>query len=249
MANGDGAGEHPATHESVTDTLLALRAIDTEGDQLTLRRERVPERAEMMDRSATTRAWEERRRSLRGRLDELERAIDAAEAESASLNADKLRLEGQLKTVIAPREAEALMHEIDTIAVRRDDLDAAELTALEEQAVVDDELSAHLALEADLRESYRAAERALAERLADLDQQLAAIADRRDTVRSALPADLLARYDTVRAQQGVAVARLEGRRCDGCHLDLSAAEVDDARDDAAETGITECPHCGRLLVV
>ena len=52
-----------------------------------------------------------------------------------------------------------------------------------------------------------------------------------------------------RPQLGVVVSRLEGKQCTGCHLDLSAAEIDTARTDAAETGFTDCPQCGRILVI
>ena len=46
-----------------------------------------------------------------------------------------------------------------------------------------------------------------------------------------------------------AVARLAGKQCQGCHLELSAAEIDTVKDEAAETGVTDCPDCGRLLIV
>ena len=58
-------------------------------------------------------------------------------------------------------------------------------------------------------------------------------------------------YDEMRPQfGGVAAAGLEGARCQGCHLDLSAGELDVVRAAAAgSAGVTECPNCGRLLVV
>ncbi len=249
MADADGTGQQDTGADAVPERLLALQAIDTEADQLRLRRERLPEREEVTVQTELLRAWEERRKLLRHRLDELEQAIDTAESESTAIGENTTRLEAQLKTVIAPREAEALMHEIDTLTARRDDLETAELAALEEQAAVDDDLSAHLVDEGALREAHRAAEAVLAERLAEVDLELARIAERRAEVRTTVPDGLLDRYDAVRAQLGVAVARLDGRRCDGCHLDLSAAEVDDARDAAAASGMTDCPHCGRMLVV
>lgn len=255
MASADGAdgtGEGAATG-SVPGRLLELQAVDTEGDQAARRRERLPERDEVSTQTALLRAWEERRTSLRRRRDELDQVIESAEAESSSLGDDRSRLEAQLKTIIAPREAEALMNEIETVTARRDELDVAELAALEEQVAVDEDLATHVAEEEVLRSAYAAAEAALGERLADVDAELAQIAERRTALRATLPDALLERYDSARAQLGVAIARLDGRRCSGCHLDLSAAEVDDARDDAAgpggTSGITECPHCGRMLVV
>ena len=60
---------------------------------------------------------------------------------------------------------------------------------------------------------------------------------------------LLSTYDRKRAALGVAVARLVGKQCQGCHLELSAAEIDTVKDEAADTGVTDCPDCGRLLIV
>ena len=58
----------------------------------------------------------------------------------------------------------------------------------------------------------------------------------------------IARYDRLRARLGgVAVARLEGSRCGGCHLDLSAGELDQVRATGAGE-LADCPQCGRMLV-
>jgi predicted nucleic acid-binding Zn-ribbon protein len=49
------------------------------------------------------------------RQQELEKLLSAAEATSATLRKKRERLEQQMKTVIAPREAEALQHEISAV--------------------------------------------------------------------------------------------------------------------------------------
>ena len=59
----------------------------------------------------------------------------------------------------------------------------------------------------------------------------------------------LKRYDRLRQQHLIAAATLSGSRCDGCHLDLSPAEVDIVKDHAAKGGLADCPQCGRLLAV
>jgi predicted nucleic acid-binding Zn-ribbon protein len=160
-----------------------------------------------------------------------------------------VRLEGQLKTVIAPREAEALMHEIATIEAERDELDNKELEALEQQSSYDDELATHLGVEEGIRFAARQADDALAAEVADIDAELATLAEQRATHRSELSAELLATYDRKRSALGVAVAALVGKQCQGCHLELSAAEIDTVREEAAATGVTDCPDCGRLLIV
>ena len=141
------------------------------------------------------------------------------------------------------------MHEIETINAQRDELDDAELAALEEQSVLDDERTAHLESETTLRTAVGSADEALELACADIDAEVRQLAAARSTVIINIDESIVRRYESVRAAAGVAVAKLKGHRCEGCHLDLSAAEVDTAKDEAAASGYTDCPQCGRLIVV
>ncbi len=243
----DAEGPDPAP--SVPEQLLELQRLDTEADQLTTRRERLPEREQLAHATEQLATWERRRSEMSARIDELATAMETAETRGAALRADKSRLEGQLKTVIAPREAEALLHEIATADEQLDSLDTGELADLSEMTTIEEQLEAHLREEETLRGDVVDADAALARAVADIDAELAVIDGRREPLRAALAPELLSRYDRVRGQLGVAVARLVGHRCAGCHLDLSAAEVDTAKEEAAAGGITDCPQCGRMLVV
>jgi predicted nucleic acid-binding Zn-ribbon protein len=239
----------PSAPSTIPELLLALQAVDTTADQLGHRREHSPLHDDLASASAAMRSWEQRRTTLRSRIDELGASIDDAERRGAELLAHRRRLEQQMKTVIAPREAEALMHEMATLTEQTEELDVHELEALEEQAALDDELSAHLLGEESLRDRLGQADAALADEVADIDQQLAGLSTKREVLRAQVPDALLATYDRKRAAFGVAVARLVGKQCQGCHLDLSAAEIDTVKDEAADTGVTDCPDCGRLLIV
>ena len=234
---------------SLVGQLLTLQRIDTEADQLTVQRQRLSERDDLATRTDQMNTWENRRAQLANRLDELTTVIEAAEAANTELTRDRERLEAQMKTVIAPREAEALMHEIETINGKRDELDDKELTALEEQAALDADLTAHLGIEESLRTALRSSDEALARVCGDIDVELASLSNRRVAALEPLDSNVASRYHAVRSSAGVAVAELRGHRCEGCHLDLSAAEVDTAKEEAAESGFTDCPQCGRMLVV
>ena len=100
-----------------------------------------------------------------------------------------------------------------------------------------------------MRDRLGQADAALADEVTDIDNQLAGLSLEREELRAKVPAALLATYDRKRAAFGVAVARLAGKQCQGCHLELSAAEIDTVKDEAADTGVTDCPDCGRLLIV
>jgi predicted nucleic acid-binding Zn-ribbon protein len=233
----------------VTHPILALQAADTRADQLRHRRQNLPEQSAVDASRAQYVKWQQRREGLERRLTELEAEIGRAEAESHEIDGHRARLERQLKTIIAPREAEALMHEIALLTERRGALDDAELVALEEQAQIDDDLTGQLADGEALAEAVAAAEDAAAAAAAEIDAQLAEIAAGHDASRAAVDDSLLRRYDQLRQHHMVAAAALAGTRCEGCHLDLSAAELDEVRAAASSDGLGECPHCGRMLVL
>ena len=150
------------------DRLLTLQSFQTELDQLAVRRTKLPEQEASDTASRAVSEWQRRTDSIRARMVELEVEIASDENRNAANEADKTRLEGQLKTVIAPREAEALMHEIETVTARRDELDLAEIEALEEQSTLDDDLTTHLPDEALLRQASADADETLRVAVEDL---------------------------------------------------------------------------------
>jgi len=231
----------------LTDRLLELQDIDTAADRLRHRAASLPEMTAASRARQALADWEATDVALRSRLDELGRDIEAAEAESAEIDRHRDRLQAQMRTVIAPREAEALQHEIATLAERRSELDDRGLAALEEQSDVDDTLVGHLEQESSLRQTLEVADAALAVVQADIERELADLEQRREGAREVVDTTTLARYDRLRDHHGVAVARLVGHRCDGCHLDLSPAEVDIVKA-APEGEPAACPQCDRMLI-
>lgn len=228
--------------------LLELQLADSHIDLVRMRIPKLPEVVAATAAAAAVTAWEKRAGSLRAKIAELEAAINASEQANATIAIKRDRLEKQLKTVIAPREAEALMHEIALLNTERSALDDEELAAMDALAEAEDQLAEHVAGEAAIRADAAAADELAAAARAASEADIDASTVTRDGLRDSLDAALLKQYDTMRGQHnGIAIAKLNGMQCDGCHLDLSRAEVDDIKrlpDD--EMG--ECPNCGRLLV-
>lgn len=234
----------------MTAPVLELQAADTMAEQLRYRRSNLPEREQLQAAKNDLIRWDQSLQTIRKRLDELTSQIEQAEQRSRAIDTKKTRLHAQLKTVIAPREAEALQAELATLDRERGELDDVELTALEEQSRLDDELQGLLAQEETLREAFLGADAALSAAQADIDGEVARIGDRLQGLRDAVDPKVLKLYDRLRQHHVVAAAGMSGSRCDGCHLDLSAVEVDIVRDTAAKAdGVADCPHCGRLLVL
>jgi uncharacterized protein len=229
--------------------LLALQQLDTELEQIEGRRRRLPERARLAEVKALHTTHTTERLRLQEIVEEALAAIDQAETSGAEIDRKKARLEAQLKTIIAPREAEALMHEIATLDGHHSALDDGELEAMEQQALAESSLETLADAEPALLDQLAAAQ-------ADLDAVLAGLAAEEDEVRArravadaALDDDDRATYVAMlKRHSGVGFSRLERHTCTGCHVDLSQVEFE--RVVAAPPGeLPECPHCGRYIVV
>jgi len=227
---------------------LALQDIDTALDANAHKRPRLPEGAHHQQVAAELAALQARMAEAQARIDQAQAAIEAAEHAAAALTTKRTRLEAQLKTVIAPREAEALMHEIDVINAQRGDLDDQELGALDEQGNAEATLaSLHAALPEHEASLTQAAE-VLQSVHDQLDAEVAELQAQRAAAAATLTEAEVALYGRVRKQfHGVGVARLEGGHCSGCHMELSARELDVVKAVAAGE-LAECPQCGRIIV-
>ena len=233
---------------AVAAQLVELQDLDTRLDRLALARRNAPEHGQLDAARSDAQQAAQRRAERQARFGTIDEQIAANEKESEQLGVTRDRLQAQLRTVFATREAEALMHEIDTINARRGELDDAELAALEEQEQLMSELDADESTEPQRVEAVGAAQAALDEVLADFDSQIAAAQEDRKSRVAAVSAATVARYERLRSKLGgVGVARLDGRQCTGCHLDLSPGELDLVRH-AADDELVECPQCSRLLV-
>lgn len=230
------------------DALLELQRLDSALEQIGHRRTRLPELATRDDAAAALAAQRASLADAEQRGAAAEATIERIEHDAADLTTKRTRLEAQMKTVIAPREAEALMHEIAMLNTRRSELDDVELEALDLQAEAESQAAAIAAQLPIVSEALDAAQAAFDAASAELDREQRDDASARAAAAQQLTADEISTYDRARAQfGGVAVAKLDGSRCDGCHLDISRGELDMIRGlPAGELG--ECPQCGRFLV-
>jgi hypothetical protein len=243
------------------ERLLGLQALDTRIAQLEHRNEQLPEREQLQ-------TLEREARDLADRIED-------AEKHHSDLARLHRRYDDDLSSVLAKRGREQeLLYSGRVTAIR-------ELQGLEEevaalgrrQRVVEDKLLDVMeqmeSADAD-RDELRGTRESLAARIdatrASLDAASAEIGEECDSVRSDRAAtaaevatDLLERYENLRRRiGGVAVARLEGTSCLGCHLTLPLMEVDrlrrlpdvgEAAPGGSDKSSATCPSCGRILVI
>jgi len=230
------------------EALWELQQIDTALHQLQRRLTKLPEAAAFAE---AQRKLAEHRAAIEAagnELSEAEATIETIEHESEVLTSKRTRLEQQLKVVTEARQADALNHEIDTLNAHRNELDDRELEAMEQQSNAERRLAELAGNEDTVVAMMEAASAQLeAAKGAGTDEE-ADMTAKYEVARALLTSEEQALYDARRARHdGIGIAKLQGLRCDGCHLDLSRAEVDQLKALPADE-IADCPQCGRVLV-
>jgi predicted nucleic acid-binding Zn-ribbon protein len=232
------------------DDLLAVQALDTITDQLRHRRANMPERAELATVQSQLKTLEDRAGEVQAERDELTRNEKRLEDEITMVRAKAVETDKKLYsgTVNVPRELSALQEEIDALGRRQRQLEDQELELMEQAEPLDEALSVFATERARLDDQAVALLARIAEGETEIDAELATVVPQRDAAAAKVPADLLAEYERLRgALGGIGVARLNGNRCEGCHLTLSAVDVDRIRHDPEDV-IAHCTECSRILV-
>jgi predicted nucleic acid-binding Zn-ribbon protein len=229
--------------------LLDLQAADTALAQLAHRRATLPELAALAEREK--RGTELHNEAIDAEtlladiVDEqrkLENEVDAVRTR-ASRDEQRLQSGG-----LPAKELESLQHEVTSLARRQSALEDDLLEVMERHEEADARLAevsaARAALDAERAELEAARDAAFAE----IDAAVTARGAERSAIAGDLPADLLALYEKAREHGGgVGAAMLRQRRCEGCRIELSGAELSAVR--AAEPdAVVRCEECRRILV-
>jgi hypothetical protein len=230
--------------------LLDVQDRDVTLDQLRHRRAHLPARAELAAVRATLARLDTEVGALQTQLHDIDLAQKKLEDEIAGIDAKSDAESKKLNSgsITAPREIQALSDEIDALARRKRALEDDELGYMEQAEPLTADLERLTAERATAAADADRLAQSLATDEAAIDAEIASVTAERAQAVGDLPGDLVERYERLRAKLGgVAVARLEGDRCLGCHISLPAMEVDAIRHAAADAIVTH-EECGRILV-
>lgn len=236
---------------SAFDALLEVQRHDTSADQLRHRRATLPERAAVAEATTRLAAIDEDLARVAEQRETLARSQKRLDDDVALIDAKVADEEAKLYSgsVSAARELQSLQEEVEALRRRKSSLEDDELEIMERLEPVDAETARLEAERRDVAAVLAEATEALAAAEAEVDDELARVAAGRDEAVGAVgDGDLLAEYESLRAQLGgIAIAPLtDNGSCGGCHLALSARERDRIRKLAADARVT-CEECGRLL--
>lgn len=232
------------------EALLSVQDDDSAIDALEHRRATLSERAELAEHQhALALIGTNERDTMAARRRHENRLAELA-SEVAELVARAARIDERLRSgaVASFRDQEAMATEMGNLDRFRHDLDDEQLIVMEAIEPLEKQLAqladAHKLEESAisrLREALGAAE-------SEIDGQIAERRAARGAIAATVPDALLSEYARLRARLGgVGAARVVSGMCGGCHLTLSATEIDHLRH-AREDEVVNCEQCGRILV-
>jgi len=230
--------------------LLDLQALDSALDRLAHRRRTLPELAEIERLDALVDGLRDGIVRAETELSDLAREQEKFEREIDQVRTRKARDEERLASgaITNPKQLQDMEHEVATLTRRQSDLEDSELEVMEKVETVQAQLD-----ELTGRRDAHLSDRAAAEERRDASlAEIAAEVERTTAERAELaatfPADLLALYEKIRANEGgIGAGAIERGRCGGCRLDLMGNEKADIRA-ASVDAVLRHEECGRIMV-
>jgi predicted nucleic acid-binding Zn-ribbon protein len=230
--------------------LLDLQGFDAMLDRLAHRRRTLPE-LEQIDQ-------------LQARIAQIGGDVVLVETEDSDLGREQSKLEGDIDLVrtrmhkdqqrldagqvSSPRELENLQSEIESLKRRQSDLEDEELEIMEKREIVQTRAHELRDEREQLQTTLASAEERRDAAFTEIDAEAEKTNQQRRDLAATIPAELLALYEKVRAASGgVGAAALHRGRCEGCHLQLNAADLNRIRE-APEDDVLRCEECRRILV-
>lgn len=232
------------------ETLLAVQERDTALDRLRHRRSTLPQRAALADADARLRDLAPRVAGARSRRDDVAREERRLDDESRALEQRAIETEKRLYSgeISSPRELQAMQADIEQLRRHRSSVEDDELVLMEQRETLDAEVAALEGQMAEIEAGVADQRADLAEQEQVIDGEIAQERAARDELTRDLAPDLLATYERCRAQaRGTGAARLVGRTCQGCHLDIPATEAERIKAGSGDT-VAFCDNCGCILV-
>jgi predicted nucleic acid-binding Zn-ribbon protein len=229
-------------------TLLEVQQHDLEIDRARHRRATLPEAVHVAELEASARALDDDITRAAVEVSDLEAEQRKADADVDLVRQRAVKDRELLETINDAKQLSNLQHELESLARRQSDLEDVELEVMERLEAAQKAhaglVTAREALSVEMATAKTALDNALAD-LAD-DERTATAA--RAAAADRVPADLLALYDKLRADNGgIGAAALHRGRCEGCRIELTPVDLGRIRE-APETEVIRCEECRRILV-
>jgi uncharacterized protein len=223
--------------------LIDLHELDKEIFELTQSLEKLPR--ELQDKGQEMAALEAARSSQQEEMDGLKAQLREMESEVADLEEGIKSSRQRLMDIGKELELKAMLKEIGFREDQRDQKETRVLELLDQVGTLSQAIAEQDQVLNVLRTEHDRLAAEVAAQGADLEKQRAALVEKRQALRQALPAQLLKRYEFIlRRHNGSAICEVREGVCLGCHLNILPQQYIDLQKGEE---IIQCPNCQRLL--
>ncbi|KAA8964452.1 zinc ribbon domain-containing protein [Mycobacterium sp.] len=228
-------------------SLLELAELDGELARIAHRASHLPEQQAYEQAQADRAVLANRLAAIGIALEDLDTQVSRYESEIDAVRQRAERDRALLSSVADAKQLTDLQHELETLRRRQDRLEDSLLEVMERREELQNQQTAGLAALEDLQAGLASAEQARDNALAEIAESRRQRSSRREELTAALKPELAALYERQRAGGGPGAARLLGRRCGACRLEIDRGEL--ARIAAADDDeVLRCPECGAILL-
>ena len=173
---------------------------------------------------------------------EARKADDNLHMVEERLTRDKERL----NQTSSPKDAQAIQSEVESLTIRKEELEEVELEILDRLEVAKQELDA-ISLKREMSSSeIEQLQAKIQLEVDDLKAQGRKLVADREILISKVPTDVLGQYSSLATRQ-IAVGKVESRSCTACHMGLTASTIDSLAD-LPEDEIGFCSECLAMIV-
>ncbi|WP_319433230.1 zinc ribbon domain-containing protein [Mycobacterium sp. RTGN5] len=229
-------------------SLLELAELDAELARLSHRAANLPEQQSYDTVRADHHEAADRLAALAIALEDVDAQVTRFESEIDGVRQREDRDRKLLDSgTTNPKQLEELQHELGTLERRQSSLEDSLLEVMERLEQLGGDQTREVATIDALQADLTAAERARDEAIAEIERVRNGQAARREQIVAFLDSSLVQLYERQRKVSGAGAARLLGRRCGACRIELDRGEM--ARISAApEDDIIRCPECQAILL-
>ena len=229
--------------------LIELQKLDTEIAQLNYKVNNLPEIEQIVAIHTRVENGVVEKKVVEDELEdvniELRRSEVDVEAVTDRLAKDEKRLSSGLGT---PKELEQIQHEIGTLQKRQAELEEIELEIMVKKEAVQKRLDELASDEEGLKKLEVELQARIDEQTKELNAVIATKANDRMKLAPQIDSALVDLYEKIRSNSdGVGAALLIGNKCDGCHMVITAVELDKIKS-LPEDEVCRCEECRRILV-
>jgi uncharacterized protein len=225
--------------------LWALQQLDTELRTLSEKLSQIPSRVSDLKKTAA---------AIKAELDQAKTDIlehkKQAKLCEVELKGTEEKIAGysvQLYSAKTNEQYKAFLKEIDTQKKQKNSIEDRMIVLMEETEALDRKVKANEKQSAELESETTRKVEMLESEKNELEDAIATRQQQRETTAAGIPAELLKRYERVRASKGgIAVASVRKERCSGCMSPIPAQRILEVE---RQDHLYLCEACGRILIV